>query len=206
MRARLALAISATPVELREVKLSAKPEAMLAASSKGTVPVLVLPDGDVVDQSIDIMGRALMHNDPEGWLDRDDPDLIAANDSQFKHDLDRYKYPERHGSDSDAHRARGLAFLYKIEERLRNTAHLCGDRRGIADAAVIPFVRQFAAVDPSWFAAQPLPRTQHWLSAFLASNLFDAIMMRLPPWSPLDPPTEVSWIDAMPLSETPLTG
>jgi glutathione S-transferase len=194
MRARLALAISATPVELREVKLSATPEAMLAASPKGTVPILVLPDGMVVDQSIDIMRRALARNDPEGWLKRDDPALIAANDGRFKHDLDRYKYPERHGSNSHDHRESGLSFLLDIEERLANTAHLRGEERGIADAAIIPFIRQFASVDPHWFAAQPLVRLRHWLSAYLASALFAAVMVRLPPWSPSGEPIDVRWI------------
>jgi len=188
MRARLALAISATQVELREVRLSAKPEAMLAASPKGTVPVLVVPDGKVIDQSIDIMRWALARHDPEGWLDRDDPALIAANDGPFKQDLDRYKYPGRHGVDAEGaaetHRAGGLAFLHALDDRLTGSPHLCGARRGLADAAVIPFVRQFAAVDPGWFEMQPLPRLKKWLSDYLASDLFDAIMLRVAPWSP----------------------
>jgi glutathione S-transferase len=188
MRARLALAISATQVELREVRLSAKPEAMLAASPKGTVPVLVAADGRVIDQSIDIMRWALARHDPEGWLDRDDPALIAANDGPFKQDLDRYKYPGRHGVDAEGavetHRAGGLAFLHALDDRLTGSPHLCGARRGLADAAVIPFVRQFAAVDPGWFAMQPLPRLKKWLSDYLASDLFDAIMLRVAPWSP----------------------
>ena len=102
MRARLALAISGTACELREVKLSNKPDALLAASPKGTVPVLVPQDEAVIDESIDIMRWSLSHSDPEGWLERDDKDLIAASDGPFKHALDRYKYPDRHGSDSPA--------------------------------------------------------------------------------------------------------
>ena len=188
MRARLALAISATQVELREVRLSAKPEAMLAASPKGTVPVLVAADGRVIDQSIDIMRWALARHDPEAWLDRDDPAPIAANDGPFKQDLDRYKYPGRHGVDAEGavetHRAGGLAFLHALDDRLTGSPHLCGARRGLADAAVIPFVRQFAAVDPGWFEMQPLPRLKKWLSDYLASDLFDAIMRRVARWSP----------------------
>lgn len=194
MRARLALAASATTVELREVKLSAKPDAMLALSPKATVPVLLMPDGTVIEESIDIMRGTLARNDPEGWLDRDDPDLIAINDGRFKHDLDRYKYPERHGSNSDAHRASGLTFLLLLEERLANAPHLCGDKRGLVDAAIIPFARQFASVDPHWFVAQPLDQVRYWLSTYLASKLFDAIMVRLPPWSPLDQPKAVDWL------------
>lgn len=98
MRARLALLVSETAFELREVKLSAKPPEMIALSPKGTVPVLVLPDGRVIDQSLDIMRWALGRNDPESWLDGDDPALIEANDGPFKHHLDRYKYPHRRGA------------------------------------------------------------------------------------------------------------
>ncbi len=107
MRARLALAVSGFACELREIKLSAKPEAMLAASPKGTVPVMILPGGAVLEQSLDIMHHALEAHDPERWLERRDEALIARNDGAFKHDLDRYKYPERHDADAATHRAGG---------------------------------------------------------------------------------------------------
>jgi len=188
MRARLALAVSGTRCGLREVKLSAKPAAMLAASAKATVPVLVLPDGRVIEESLDIMRWALTQRDPEGWLVRDDPALIAANDGPFKRDLDRYKYPDRHGVDAAVHRDHGLAFLHRLEARLATTAQLCGPERGLADAAIVPFVRQFAAVDRNWFDARPLPRLRAWLAGHLTSSLFDAIMVRVPPWTPGDAP------------------
>ena len=184
MRARLALAVSGTRCELREVTLRAKPAAMLAASPKGTVPVLVLPDGTVLDQSIDIMRWALAQRDPETWLARGDPALIATNDSAFKHALDRYKYPERYDVDALAHRDLGSAFLRHLDDRLAGGGQLCGTTRGLADAAVMPFVRQFAAVDRAWFDAQPLAHLHAWLSGHLASQLFDAIMIRVPPWAP----------------------
>lgn len=188
MRARLALVASGTRVELREVKLSAKPEALLMASPKGTVPVLVLPDGRVIDQSIDIMRYALARNDPEDWLSGDDPDLIAMNDGPFKHDLDRYKYPERHGSDALSHRAAALRFLEKLEARLATNAYLRGPLWGLADAAIFPFVRQFAAVDPNWFDALALPSLKAWLGKALTSQLFTTAMIRVAPWVPEMPP------------------
>ena len=188
MRARLALVVAGQACELREVKLSAKPEAMLAASPKGTVPVLVLADGTVIDQSLDILRWALGRNDPEGWLRQEDAALIAVNDGPFKRDLDGYKYPERHDGDPLAHRAAGLVFLRQLEERLKEGGQLCGSSRGITDAAILPFVRQFAAVDAAWFAGQPLPRVQAWLAAHLASELFGAIMLRVRPWSLGDAP------------------
>jgi len=188
MRARAALAISGMAYALREVRLSAKPQTMLMASPKGTVPVLILSDGTVIDESLDIMRWALANQDPEGWLARDDPELIAINDGPFKHDLDRYKYPEQHGSDRLAHRKSGLDFLRKLDGRLAGATQLCGPARGLADAAILPFVRQFAGVEPAWFAAQPLPHLKAWLAGHLGSRLFQIIMRRNPTWSPGDPP------------------
>jgi len=188
MRARLALAVGGVRVELREIVLRAKPAAMIEASPKATVPVLVLPDGRVIDESIDIMRWALRRSDPEGWLDREDAALIAASDGPFKQHLDAYKYPNRHGGDAIAHREAGLEFLRALDARLASGGQLCGSARGLADAAIVPFVRQFAAVDPDWFAALPLPALQNWLAGHIASPLFESIMLRPSPWSPGDAP------------------
>jgi glutathione S-transferase len=188
MRARLALAVSGAALELREVKLSAKPAAMIAASPKGTVPVMVLADGAVIDESLDIMHWALAQADPEGWLERTDPSLIALCDGPFKHALDRTKYPDRHGADPLEHREQGLMFLRALDERLSGKGQLCGPTRGLADAAIMPFVRQFAAIDPDWFAVQALPHLKPWLEGHLASPLFAAVMQRFAPWSPGDAP------------------
>lgn len=184
MRARMALAVSEIRCEIREVRLRDKPAELIAASPKATVPVLVLPGGEVIDESLDIMRWALGRNDPEGWLEGDDAALIAANDGPFKHHLDRYKYPERHGVDPVEHRARGLDLLATLEARLGANDWLCGDKRSLADAAIMPFVRQFAAVDRAWFDAQPLRGVQSWLAVQLASDLFAAIMVVRPTWRP----------------------
>jgi glutathione S-transferase len=189
MRARLALLVSGSVCEIREVKLSAKPAELFAASPKATVPVLVLPGGSVIDESLDVMRWALQSNDPDHWLYREDGALIMANDGPFKAHLDRYKYPERHSSDPTAHRAAGTEILSVLEARLTAHANLCGAAMGLTDAAILPFVRQFAATDPAWFAAQPLPRVQAWLARFLASPLLEAAMVRLAPWRPGDAPT-----------------
>jgi len=188
MRARMAIAVSGTTCQIREVKLSRKPAELIAASAKATVPVVVESNGRVIAESLDIMRWALERNDPEGWLEREDLALIEANDSPFKHDLDRYKYPERHGSDPVSHRDSALALLETLEGRLAAQANLCGEERGITDIAIFPFVRQFAETDRSWFDAQALPRLQAWLSRHLASPLFAAIMVRLEPWQVGDPP------------------
>ena len=188
MRARMALVVSGTRCELREVKLSDKPQAMRDASPKATVPVLVHGDGTVLDQSIDIMRWALGHTDPEGWLERDDAELIAANDGPFKHALDRYKYPDRHDSDPVAHREAGVKYLRELEARLEKGAQLCGETRGLADAAIMPFVRQFAATDREWWGKVDLPRVKQWLADHLESDLFKTVMQREKPWQSGDAP------------------
>jgi len=187
IRARLALLASQAVCIIREVKLSAKPVELLAASSKATVPVLVLPDDSVIEQSLEIMRWALKRNDPAGWLDHETTRLIEDNDGPFKHHLDRAKYPDRHGSDPATHRAACLDMLRSLEDSLVTAPYLCGEVMSITDAAIMPFVRQFAAIDRDWFSAQPLPHIRHWLERLVGSHLFDLAMMRLTPWRSGDP-------------------
>jgi glutathione S-transferase len=188
MRARLALGIGGVRHELREVRLSDKPAELLAASPKGTVPVLVTAEGVVLDESLAIMRWALRIRDPEDWLARDDPALIAANDEVFKHHLDRYKYSDRYGSDPTRHRDLGFKFLQDLEMRIGVGGQLGGTKAGLTDAAIMPFVRQFAGVDRAWFDDLFLPRLKPWLADHLASNLFGGIMHKVSPWSPDGPP------------------
>jgi glutathione S-transferase len=189
MRARCALIVSGVPFELREVVLRDKPAAMLAASPKGSVPVLVLPDGRVIDESWDIMLWALRENDPERWLGEDEAYVPAAlplmleNDRSFKQALDCYKYPERHsGQPQSFYRAEGEQFLQSLEASLVNNPFLLGGRFSLADAALLPFVRQFAAVDADWFATAPYPYLRNWLATFTASDLFAHVMQKYPVW------------------------
>lgn len=192
MRARMALRISGTRCELREIKLADKPEAMLVASPKGTVPVLVLPGGEVIDESLAIMRWALGRNDPEGWLAGDDPALIGLCDGPFKYHLDRYKYPDRYsdepGHARTDHRGEGLAILSDLSFRLAGRHQMMGETRTLADIALFPFIRQFANTDRDWFDAQPIPDLQRWLDGHLASDLFLGVMDKFAPWKPGDPP------------------
>lgn len=188
MRARMALLISETRFELREVKLAAKPEAMLSASPKGTVPVLVTAEGPVIDESIEIMRWALERNDPENWLPGDDAALIESNDGPFKHHLDRYKYAARHGSDPVEHRSAAMEILETLEERLMRADFLIGPSRTLVDIAIMPFIRQFAEADRVFFDAQPLPALRRWLAWHLSSDLFGQAMLRMDPWHSGDTP------------------
>lgn len=183
MRARIALLVSGVVCELREVKLARKPAAMLDASPKGTVPVLVLNDGRVIDESLDIMRWALQRNDPEQWLAADAAALIVINDGPFKHHLDRYKYPERYGEDPLEHRHAAIALLRPLEARLTAHAYLCGPTRSLADVALFPFIRQFAETDRAFFDGLDLPLLQAWLAGHLDSPLFAQAMARHEPWS-----------------------
>ncbi|MEQ1540359.1 MAG: glutathione S-transferase [Sphingorhabdus sp.] len=183
MRARLAIAVSGVQVELREVVLRDKPTELIEASAKATVPVLVLPNGVVIDESLDIMRWALGQNDPEGWLAGDAQDLIVQNDGPFKAALDRYKYPHRSGLESGAqHRDKGLVILRQLNTRLSEISFLSGETRGITDLAIFPFIRQFAATDQAWFYTQPLLHLHLWLREHLSSELFASIMHRYPQW------------------------
>ncbi|MEN7535665.1 glutathione S-transferase [Aurantiacibacter flavus] len=189
MRARLALLVSGTTCVLREVKLSDKPDALREVSPKATVPVVVTADGKVIDESLDIMRWALGRSDPLGWLASADDPLIAANDGPFKHALDRYKYPNRHDSDPEEHRAEGLTLLQALEDRLTRQPQLGGETMGMVDAATFPFVRQFAHTDRDWFSAQDLPQVQSWLAGHLHSDLFTRAMVKHEPWAQGDPVT-----------------
>lgn len=195
MRARMALHVSGTPYELREIQLRNKPVSLLAASPKGSVPVLVLPDGKVIDESWEIMLWSLRQRDPENWLGdtgrhiEDAWPLVEENDSHFKAALDRYKYADRHPAHPQAHyRTQGESFLQKIEAHLAGRAYLLGDTLTLADAAIFPFIRQFAGVEPDWFSRSPYPRVRRWTEAQTKSALFTAIMQKFPEWENGDAP------------------
>jgi glutathione S-transferase len=194
MRARLALRISGQTCALREIVLRDKPAEMVAISPKATVPVLQLPDGRVLEQSLDIMRWALARHDPDRWLipevgsQAEADALIAVCDGTFKHHLDRYKYATRYGPETDPlyHRSEGAAFLRDLDARLERHAHLFGDRPGFADFAIFPFVRQFANADRTWFDAQPMAALHAWLEGHLNSAIFASVMTKYPIWQPGD--------------------
>lgn len=191
IRARLALKVSGVSVTLREVLLRDKPAALVTVSPRATVPVLQLPDGTVLDQSLDIMRWALRAHDPQGWLRDDESDtvdaLTALNDGPFKQALDRYKYaPKPLDAVAAASRDAGISWLQALDVRLARHRHLLRDTPSLADMALLPFVRQFAAVEPAAFAHHGLPRLQDWLARLTGSALFAAVMAKVDPWRPGD--------------------
>ena len=184
MRARMALKYADIAVEIREIELKNKPAEMLKVSPKATVPVLVLGDGTVIEQSLDIMLWALQKQDKEGWLNGDSAltqQLITENDSSFKQALDKYKYAIRFPEQSaQVNRAQGEVFLQKLEALLSQSPFLLSNQISLADIAIFPFIRQFSGVDSIWYESAPYPQLKVWLSTLVESELFTKIMQKQP--------------------------
>ena len=192
IRARLAIQASGVSVALREILLRDKPAQMLEISAKGTVPVLQLNNGRVIDESWDIIQWALATNDPDDWALGGRPDLrseaaalVKRNDGEFKRLLDRYKYAVRFPEQpAEVYRDAATSILKDLNQRLKMSGYLLDGRETVADLALYPFIRQFAFVDKEWFDRQPLPALQGWLERFLRSGSFARVMVKLPPWAP----------------------
>lgn len=184
MRARMALKYVGVDVQIREISFRDKPKHLLAISPKGTVPVLVLSDTEIIDESLDIIYWALGQQDVDGWLSVDIDlvkALIAENDTVFKAALDAYKYPERNPEKTQVeHRATGEVFLQKLETQLEKSDGLFGPLPTLADIAIFPFVRQFRGVDIAWFEASPYTQLNAWLTTLIESELFASIMQKHP--------------------------
>ena len=183
MRARMALSLAGATYEHREVLLRAKPDHMLEMSPKGSVPVLIAND-TVIDESLDIMRWAL----PEVEFKAE---IIETIDGPFKYHLDRYKYASRYdeslkrGDIDLSHRAKAVKALQVVEKQLSESPFICGSDMGPTDMAAFPFIRQFAAVEPEWWAAdEELSYTRDWLTACVNSELFLNVMQKFPLWSP----------------------
>lgn len=193
IRARMTLRYAGIKVRIREVALKHKPQAMLDASPKGTVPVLVLDDGTVIEESTDIMYWALHQSDPNQWnhpvYQRDSVKLIRINDKEFKPLLDNYKYPQSsEKQDPVYYRDQTQPYLQMLNHRLSGSPFLFGTTINIADVALFPFIRQFAMVDKEWFDQTPYVDLQKWLQTLLGSDLFNAVMKKYQPWDGQEEP------------------
>ena len=187
MRARWALLEAGLSVHWREIELKHKPAEMLQCSAKGTVPVLVLTNGTVIDESEAVMRWALAQADPRGLLQAGEASaLIAQNDGPFKHHLDQFKYTDRYpGTNKNEQRAAGLKILNSWNQRIADQGWLLGERLSLADAAIWPFVRQWRIADPEGFDNDnSLGALRSWLNRFLDDPSFERLMQRADPWSP----------------------
>jgi len=185
MRARLGLQYAKIKVELREVVLKDKPAEMIAVSPKATVPVLLLPEQGIIDESYDIIKWAISQNDPDHWQESiaQSDDLVKINDGTFKTALDKYKYASRFPEQEPAfYRSQGEVFLNQLDQLLRQGPFLLGEQERLADIAIFPFIRQFAHVDRAWFFAAPYPQLHRWFKGYLNSEPFTNIMNKYTPW------------------------
>ena len=194
IRARMTLDYSRTEVVYREIVFRNKPPEMLKISPKGTVPVLQLEDGTVLEESWDIMKWAVTNNDsnndPQNWLPSSTEkresmeQLIYKNDVEFKFSLDKYKYADRHPAHSRAeYRQQCEAFLCLLEQKLAASRFLLGDHLSLADIGVFPFIRQFSMVEEGWLKSSPYPHLHNWLALLLESDRFKRIMDKKPLWA-----------------------
>jgi len=190
MRARLGLMLAKQAVMLRAVVMKNKPPEMLALSVKGTVPVLLLENGRVIDESLDIMLWALTNNDPENLLLADDLEkavemrsLISRNDDEYIDCLEKYKYAKRkHQADEQLCRQNCEVFISELERRLSSHDYFMGDKPCLADYAIFPFIRQFARVDRQWYLQAPYPKLRCWLNRQLQQPMFTKVMTKFPLW------------------------
>jgi len=188
IRARMALEYASINCELREVKLSNKPQTMINISNKGTVPVLQLTDGSVIDESLDIMLWALEQTDPDQWLGVEQKNtllLIEKYDQEFTQYLDQYKYFQRYPEHSQLYyREKAEIFIELLETNLQEHSGiaLVSNRLTLVDVAIFPFIRQFAHVDWEWFSNSQYKNLISWLLKFEESELFLAVMNKHEPW------------------------
>ena len=183
----MAIYISGQKCELREVLLRDKPPSMLEYSPKGTVPVLILQDGNVIDESLDVIDWALNLNDPDDWQRSKDTkktiDLIKINDGEFKYHLDRYKYSKRYDNeDPEFHRKKCLKFIESLNNELNNSKYIFDNNISYVDIVLLPFIRQFRIADMEWFDSLPYDNIKVWLSKFLDSFLLNIIMKKYDLW------------------------
>jgi len=184
IRARMFLSYMEVSVELREVLLNERPQSLYKISSKGTVPVLLLKDGKVLDESLDIMRWAIKQGEQKLYEDKlkEQNQLIKYNDTKFKYWLDKYKYHVRYLEHSREYYQRKCSkTLTEYDMRLRENAYLMGDRIRLADIAIFPFIRQCANVDQNWFNNK-YPNLNRWLEIWKQSRVFKSVMMKYNQW------------------------
>lgn len=190
MRARLGILLAQQSVMLRAITMRNKPGEMLAASPKGTVPVLVVAADFVIDESLDIMLWALSRNDPNDLLYKEQAlalpemlEIVDENDKQFKPALENYKRAKRFHHDSEeADRLECEPFVQRLEGRLNQHSFLMGPTPSLLDYALLPFVRQFSKVNRQIFREGPYANLRVWLDHHLQSRLFAEAMFKYPLW------------------------
>ncbi|MBD1574144.1 glutathione S-transferase [Vibrio sp. S17_S38] len=190
MRARMAIYQSQLPVLLRDIVLRDKPAEMLVASPKGTVPVLVTSNGEVIEESLEVMLWALSESDPDGLLLASAPEMLVSMlalihqfDSEFKPCLEAYRAAKRyHEPNLVECRQACEGYISELENRLTQHSFLMAAQESLADLALLPFIRQFARVERQWYLQSPYPKLRHWLDRYLQSRMFSKVMTKHELW------------------------
>lgn len=174
MRARMSIVRTGYEIEHREVILRDRPEHMMEISPKGTVPILLLQDGTVIEESLEIMQHVL------NWtLSEEEQHWVSRNDDEFKFHLDRYKYPNRYEDvDEIEQRTAASSYLIDLDARLESEPPIS---EALSDA-LFPFVRQFANHNRDWFDAQDWSNVHSWLVGNLESEAFKGCMKKHKQW------------------------
>ena len=195
MRARIAIKLCNLECEIREINLKLKNKEFLEISPKGTVPVLVLPDDKIIEESMDIIHWAISNNDPYNLklknleIYNKDMDLISIFDNEFKYHLDRYKYNSRYkGINKEEHKYKARDLLVNLNNSLKEKQWLNGENISISDISILPFIRQYRIADIKWFDEKlELPNINRWLDKFLNSKIFNNVMKKYKIWETTDP-------------------
>jgi glutathione S-transferase len=190
MRARIAIFKAKKTVILRDIVLSDKPKEMITASPKATVPIIVLPNGAVIEESFDVMLWAITENDPDDLLHSKNPkflatmlNIIKSFDQDFKACLEQYKCAKRYRESNISEcRAACEQYIQTLEIRLTDHDFLLSDKESLADIALLPFIRQFARVERQWYLQSPYPKVRQWLNNYLQSPMFTKVMAKYPLW------------------------
>ena len=192
----MAMAYSKISYEHREILLKNRPKDLYRISKKGTVPVLKLVDGTVIDESVDIMKWCIKQNDLDGWFEDNyalQNRFIKNNDTEFKYWLDRYKYHIRYIENSyEKYQKEVEAFLIKYNLILQENYFLMGKKLSLVDVALMPFIRQAAHVNIGWFT-QNFPALSEWLEKLKVSPLFLSIMKKYDIWDDSGEGVIVKW-------------
>ena len=194
IRARFVLRSTQKFVELREIKIQAKPPEFLKTSKKGTVPILILSENHILEESLDIIFWSLNNsrNFNSNFVDNIDKkiwSLIKYLDKTFKNNLDKYKYNTRFSDcDKILYRNKNIDFLSELNEILKKSSFIYSNKISFVDYIIFPFIRQFRNVNIKWFENLNLKFLNKWFSIISNSAEFNDIMKKYKTWDPNDKP------------------
>ena len=196
IRARWALRESLVKVEIREVDLKNKPVDLIKNSKNKTVPLLILKNGEIIEESLDIILWTLSNSKKSDLkkffpnnLKEEILNIIRENDQEFKFHLDRFKYASRFDEkDKDYHFYEAQNIIRKwnflLKDNPKRNFWLVGENETIADWCIWPFVRQFKiACEHQKIDNQFDDSMIRWLNYFETNNNYKDVMNKYEIWN-----------------------